>query len=119
MATVSFEGWAVVELMGHRERPGRVSEVEMFGGKLLRIDIPGEDGAEITEFYSVASIYSLRPVSEDVARDRAKRMDIRPIRPVEYRQPSLPAPPAPDSMRARSSDDEELDDEELDDEEPF
>lgn len=81
----AFEGWALLELMGHRQRVGRVSEVEMFGGKLLRIDIP-VDGGEFTEFYGCSSVYALRPIAEDVARDMAKRCsDPRPVRPVEYR----------------------------------
>ncbi|WP_053081515.1 hypothetical protein [Methylobacterium aquaticum] len=80
-----FEGWAVLELMGHRRRVGRVREVEAFGGKLLRIDVPAGDG-EATEFYGCTSIYALRPVTEEVARDLAKTMaDPRPVRPVEYR----------------------------------
>jgi hypothetical protein len=85
MSAQAYEGWAVVELMGHRQRPGRIAEVEMYGGKLLRVDIPME-GGDVTEFYGVASIYSVRPVAEDVARDMAKRIyDMRPVRPVEYR----------------------------------
>ena len=81
----AFEGWALLELLGHRQRVGRVSEVEMFGGKLLRIDIPF-DGGEVTEFYGCGSVYALRPIAEDVARDMAKRCsDPRPVRPVEYR----------------------------------
>jgi hypothetical protein len=82
----AFATWAIVELMGHRQRAGMVREVEMFGGKLLRIDIPS-DGGDVTEFYSVASIYALRPCSEEVARDACKGFcDPRPVRPVEYRE---------------------------------
>lgn len=84
MSTQAYEGWAVVELMGHRQRPGRVTEVEMYGGKLLRVDIPIE-GGDVTEFYGVASIYALRPVSEEIARDMAKRVyGLQPVRPVQY-----------------------------------
>jgi hypothetical protein len=76
--------------MGHRQRIGYVREVEMAGGKLMRIDIPNE-GGYITEFYGCAAIYSLRPVSEEIARDAMRRHgDLRPVRPAEYR--SLPAP---------------------------
>ena len=78
----------MLELMGHRQRVGRVSEVEVYGGKMLRIDIPiGDIGGEVvTEFYGCSSVYSLRPISEDIARDYAKRNgDPRPVRPVDYR----------------------------------
>ena len=84
----AFEGWAMLELMGHRQRVGFVREVEMAGTKMLRIDIPTE-GGDVTEFYGGPSVYSLRPVSEQVARDAAKRYgDPRPVRPVEYREPA-------------------------------
>ena len=55
------------------------------GGLMLRIDIPtdGEDYA--TEYYGASSIYALRPVSEDVARDHYAARDPRPPRPVKYR----------------------------------
>jgi hypothetical protein len=87
----AFAAWAIVELMGHRQRAGMVREVEMFGGKLLRIDIP-TDGGDVTEFYGVASIYALRPCSEEIAREACKGFnDPRPVRPVEYRE-RKPAP---------------------------
>lgn len=87
----AFEGWAILELMGHRVRGGYVKDVEMFGGKLLRIDIPvGEKPDEmVTEFYGCSSVYALRPCSEQMVRDHVKRAyggDPRPVRAVEYRQ---------------------------------
>jgi len=88
MVEVVFEGWALVELMGHRQRAGFVKDVEMFGGKLLRIDIPVAPDATVTEFYGCSAIYALRPCSEEVARDHVKNAydgDVRPVRPLEYR----------------------------------
>lgn len=82
-----FEGWAIVELMGHRVRPGYAKEVELAGGKMLRIDIPLEAGA-VTEFYGAAAIYAIRPCSEDMAVTEARRWgDNRPVRPISYREP--------------------------------
>lgn len=84
-----FEGWAILEIMGHRTRPGFVKEVEMAGGKMMRIDIPITETDQVTEFYGVASIYSLRPTTEEIARDAIKNAygaDPRPIRPVAYRE---------------------------------
>lgn len=78
--------WAIVELMGHRQRAALCQEVEQFGAKMLRIDIPFDDGATVTEFYGGSSIYALRPSSEEVARACAARLgDPRPIAPVGYR----------------------------------
>lgn len=90
MGEITFEGWAVLELMGHRQRAGLVKDVEMFGGKLLRIDIPCNDETTVTEFYGCASVYSLRPCTEEIARRHAKETyggDPRPVRPVDYRDP--------------------------------
>lgn len=39
-----FEGWAILELMGHRRLAGYVSECEVAGTKLLRIDVPDSSG---------------------------------------------------------------------------
>lgn len=88
-ADTAFEGWAILELMGHRQRPGYVREVEIAGGKMLRVDIPAPDG-DVTEFYGAASLYCLRPVSEEIARDQARGARSRPTRPLQYA--SLPAP---------------------------
>lgn len=88
MAEVVFEGWAIVELMGHRQRGGYVKDVEMFGGKMLRIDIPVDPGKTVTEFYGCSALYALRPCSEEIVADHVKRSyegDPRPVRPIEYR----------------------------------
>jgi hypothetical protein len=90
MTEAAFESWAVLELMGHRQRPGFVREVEIAGGKMLRVDIPGDDG-DVTEFYGIASVYSIRPVSEEIARDLAKRVNIQPVRPAQYAAIAAPS----------------------------
>ena len=94
MAETAFEGWAVLELMGHRRRPGYIKEVEIAGGKMLRVDIPTA-GGDVTEFYGVQAIYALRPCAEEIVRNEITRWDDpRPIRPVTYRDPSEPKPTA-------------------------
>ena len=111
MAT-PFEGWAVLELMGHRQRPGFVQEVEMAGTKMLRVDIPvskddaGQD-VILTEYYGGQSVYALRPCTEAVAREQMKWMsDPRPVRPMDFRErPQIAA-----RYREESA---EFDDEEL------
>lgn len=56
--------FAIVEVFGHRKHAGRIFEVEKFGAKLLRIDIP-KDGDFVlgfaTHFYGGASIFSMTP----------------------------------------------------------
>lgn len=36
----AFEGWAILELMGHRRLGGHVSEATVAGAGFLRIDVP-------------------------------------------------------------------------------
>ena len=65
------EQWATIDLMGHAQTAGRISRPQDWGG-LLRVDVPmqGEDGVETyrTEYYGLAAIYSIRLVSEEIAR---------------------------------------------------
>lgn len=81
-------GWVLLELMGHRQRIGLAREEEIAGGLMLRIDIPTEGEDYATEYYGASSIYALRPVAEEVARDHYAARDPRPPRPVQYREAS-------------------------------
>lgn len=89
--TTPFEGWAILELLGHRQRPGFVTEVEMAGSKMLRVDMPvstdtaGQD-VTVTEYYSGTALYALRPCTEAVAREHMKYVsDPRPVTPLDFR----------------------------------
>lgn len=62
------EEFAIVEVFGHRRLFGRICEVERFGAKFLRIDVPSDGDFEkgyITQLYGGASIFSV------TATDRA------------------------------------------------
>lgn len=61
--------WAVVELMGHGRTAGIVRTSDL--GGLLRVDVPVEDGYR-TEYYGAAAIYSIKVVSEEIARAYAR-----------------------------------------------
>lgn len=80
--TENNEQWAVVEIMGHVRTAGRVSRPADYGG-LLRVDVP-VDGTFRTEYYGMAAIYSIRLVSEEIARAYAER---QPEAPMEYDAP--------------------------------
>lgn len=102
MSGEPFAGWAIVELMGHRQRAGEVREVEMFGARLLRVDTPTA-GEPVTEFYGGGAIYAVRPCTEDVARAMAARLgDPRPVSPLAYRlaapEPEFDAEPTFDDL---------------------
>lgn len=44
----NFGTWAILELMGHVKLAGFVTEEELFGGKIGRIDIPGADDQNLS-----------------------------------------------------------------------
>lgn len=77
------EMWAVVELMGHGRTAGIIRTSDL--GGLLRVDVPIEDGFR-TEYYGQASIYSIKIVSQEIAR--AYAMPVREIN--VYDEPIVP-----------------------------
>jgi len=93
MATETFEGWAILELMGHRRVGGYVRQVEIFGTAMCRVDVPGPEAGAVaaTQFYSGGSIYCLTPTTETIARAIATQNQPEPVSLWELRQ-ALPAP---------------------------
>jgi hypothetical protein len=88
--------WACVEIFGHRKHYGRVREVERFGTKMLRVDVPSLSAAPLlgeaerfeTFLYGGAAIFSFTPMTEAAARKWAEQERPRPIRGLDR----LPAP---------------------------
>jgi hypothetical protein len=71
MADENNMQWALVDLMGHVQRVGRISRPGDWGG-LLRIDVPYGETYRI-EYYGMTAIYSVKLVSEEIARAFAVR----------------------------------------------
>ncbi len=86
-AEQKFEGWAVVEIMGHIRVAGKVTEQPMFGVALCRVDIPALDGGFTTRYFGGSSIYSLTPTTEDIARSVAAYMTPEPVHRYELPKP--------------------------------
>ncbi len=79
MENKKFDEWAILELMGHKRIAGKVSEATLFGGALLRIDIPDKEGKFTTQFYGVQSIYCITPTEESLARAMAAQCQPEPV----------------------------------------
>lgn len=113
----AFEHWCIVELMGHQRIAGKVTEQNLFGSALMRVDVPEIDGrAGFTKFYGATAIYAVTPVEERVAVALAKSFDVRPVDEWQLRA-LLPKPPQPlmpeeddgdDGFRDGDGDDEEM-----------
>lgn len=71
--------WAIVELMGHVKIAGELTEVEQFGVKMGRIDIPMSSGSTVTQFFGGQSVYRITPTTEEIVREYSKNNVPRPI----------------------------------------
>lgn len=94
---MALSGYARVELMGHIERIGRISEVEFAGSRLAQLDVINGDGEVThTEYFGGTAVYRITPLSEEVAREAAGRYphgDRRPEKPMDWRpEKALPPP---------------------------
>lgn len=93
----AYEGWAIVELMGHRVIAGKVSEASQYGAAMLRVDVPNGDGeTAITQFYGGSAIYALTPCDEAAARKVLNRRWDLP-EPVRLALPEPAREPANDN----------------------
>lgn len=79
--------YARVEIMGFRVHYGRISEVERFGAKMLRVDefktVPkdGEDEVFQTFFYGPSAIFGVQPMTEEACWDYVRRNEVPPAQP--------------------------------------
>ena len=104
METKNFESWCIVELFGHQQIAGFVSEQQIGGQSFVRVDVPEADGKPgFTKLYGSGAIYAITPTTEEIANAAAERLSIRPVSPWIV--------PVPDSRRELpppTIDDEEL-----------
>jgi hypothetical protein len=72
-----FDAWGIVEVMGHKRFAGRITEQQLAGSALVRVDVPavttrrGEPCNEYSKLIGVGSIYCITPTTEEVARKAA------------------------------------------------
>lgn len=106
MSSEKFEGWGIVELMGHQRTAGRLSERSIAGSNLLQVDIPQEGDAFRTVFYGGSAIYALHPTDEPSARAMARAMSSRPVYEYELKnQLRIESPREPGGDPDREDDD--------------
>lgn len=63
-----WEGWMIVELLGHRRLAGMVTEEIIAGKGMLRLDLPAKNGDFVTQYINPDSVYALTPCEEKIAR---------------------------------------------------
>lgn len=114
----AYEGFAVIELMGHNVIAGYVSEQTIAGVAMLRVDVPKVGDQEpFTKFFSGGAIYGITPTTQEIAERAAQRLRSRPVN--EYVVPVPPARPALIDSTTGDDDEDEDDDEYQDSEMGF
>jgi hypothetical protein len=82
--------YAVIEVFGHRRLAGRIAEVEQYGTKLLRIDIPEkgkfENGFK-SQLYGGASLFSVTHC--DLATVERMNKPYEPMGRLTYQEPDM------------------------------
>ena len=80
MDDAKFATWAIVEIMGHSRFAGYVSEQAVGGCNFVRVDVPETCGRPaFTKLFGQASIFSITPTTEIVARAVCAQILARPL----------------------------------------
>lgn len=70
----------IVELFGHNQIAGRVSEQSVGGASFVRVDVPEVDGiAGFTKLYGASAIYAITPTDEATMIKAVKAFRTVPI----------------------------------------
>lgn len=76
----NIEIYAIVELFGHQRMAGKVSEQNIAGANMVRIDVPETKTAPaFTRFLNPSAIYAINPVTKEVADGMAEQIQVKPI----------------------------------------
>lgn len=102
MAAEKFQTWAVVELMGHQRIAGYVSEVEIAGHGMIRVDVPDTgERPRYSKVYGPSAIYAITPCEEELAKRVAHELE-------QWSDPIPVRLPAPELVLASGDEDDEL-----------
>lgn len=73
--------WALVELFGHAKIAGRITEQNIAGTNMLRVDVPEtENQPAFTRLFGSSAIYAINPVDETTAKFYAENLNVEPIK---------------------------------------
>lgn len=96
----SYDGWYLVEQMGHKRLPGYLRQVTIAGAGLLRVDVPSDP--PVTQIIHPSTLYALTPIDEALARALAARYKPEPVSRYELAA-LLPSKPIEAALEAASA----------------
>jgi hypothetical protein len=107
--TVDF--WAIVELMGHQRIAGHVTEQQIGGTNMIRVDVPAVGKlSAFTKFFGAAAIYAITPCDQATATAAAGHFIARSISEFVFpSRPQLPGPTRIEDDYGNPADEEEED----------
>jgi hypothetical protein len=66
MEPTKFEAWAIIDLFGHSQIAGHVTEQVIGGETFIRVDVPAREGTgAFTKLFGKGAIYSMTISDED------------------------------------------------------
>lgn len=78
--TPAFENHCIVELFGRVKIAGRVTEQVIAGQGFVRVDVPTtKRQPAFTRMFGAGAIYSITPVSAEIAQAAAEQLWIEPV----------------------------------------
>lgn len=88
----SFEGFVILEIMGHRKLGGYIKEQTIANMSYIRLDTFNEVGeVAATQFYNPSSIYCITPTTKEIAIAFGLNNQPAPVQQWELPQPQLTA----------------------------
>lgn len=76
----TFDNFCIVELFGHQKIAGRVTEQVIAGQGYIRVDVPAtKRHPEFTRMFGSGAIYSITPVSAEIAQAAAEQIWAEPV----------------------------------------
>lgn len=91
--------WAIIELMGHQTIAGQITEVQVAGCPMLRVDVPAVPAdahhdaiTAYTRFFGAKAVYSIIPTDELSAHHAVAHLRARPVSPYVVPVRAIAAP---------------------------
>jgi hypothetical protein len=76
----TFDNFCIVELFGHQRIAGRVTEQVIASQGFVRVDVPQtKRQASFTRMFGPGAIYSITPVSPEIAQQAAEAICPEPV----------------------------------------